>query len=174
MKLFISFVFGTLCMLSLTTLASAQVYYSYDGVYAPLYQTTYNGTQEYYNQNYNRSYSYTSGCYTYYYNGQTNTTSVQSYNCQTNNNYTQVVTKQPVIYYTEPTVTYHTTPPTTYYTQPTVTNTYVPLSQIAYRNQYYQYQTIPSAPNYYPTYQTEYVTPNSYFCFSLYGVSACY
>jgi hypothetical protein len=29
------------------------------------------------------SYTYTSGCYTYYYNGQTRTTSVVSYNCQT-------------------------------------------------------------------------------------------
>ncbi len=33
-----------------------------------------------YNQN---SYYYTSGCYTYYYNGFTRTTSVTSYNCQT-------------------------------------------------------------------------------------------
>ena len=33
----------------------------------------------------NQSYSYTSGCYTYYYNGSTRTTSITSYNC--NNTY---------------------------------------------------------------------------------------
>ncbi len=61
------------------------------------------------------SYSYTSGCYTYYYNGYTRTTTITSYNCQTNNNTYYPVTTYPVNTYTYP---YSTTiaPSSQYYT----------------------------------------------------------
>lgn len=60
------------------------------------------------------SYSYTSGCYTYYYNGYTRTTTITSYNCQTNSTYYPVTT-YPVNTYTYP---YSTTiaPSSQYYT----------------------------------------------------------
>ncbi len=59
------------------------------------------------------SYYYTSGCYTYYYNGYTKTTSITSYNCST-------IYSQPEYYtidtnYTYP-VTYSYTPASQYYT----------------------------------------------------------
>lgn len=58
--------------------------------------------------NYSPSYSYTSGCYTYYYNGQTRTTSVLSYNCTS--------------YY--PAATTYTYPQTQYYTYHYTNNGY--------------------------------------------------
>ncbi len=59
---------------------------------------------------YTPSYNYTSGCYTYYYNGQTRTTSVVSYNCQS-----QTQTYYPVATtYTYPSYT-HPTQNTYYY-----------------------------------------------------------
>ncbi len=86
------------------------------------------------------SYYYTSGCYTYYYNGYTRTTSVTSYNCQTtvapyqyqyyqpsnsyyiaatqyHNNYTYPVASQYYVNYTYPVRTTYSTPVT--YAAPT-------------------------------------------------------
>lgn len=61
------------------------------------------------------SYSYTSGCYTYYYNGYTRTTTITSYNCQTSSNTYYPVTTYPTNTYTYP---YSTTiaPSSQYYT----------------------------------------------------------
>lgn len=52
---------------------------------------------------YSPSYTYTSGCYTYYYNGQTRTTSIVSYNCGTTYSYYPVATT-----YSYPTSQYYT------------------------------------------------------------------
>lgn len=92
----------------------------------------------------NNSYTYTSGCYTYYYNGSTLSTTIVSYNCSNNynNNYTN---------YTYPTnySNYYYTAPTSYYTQPT---------SYTYPYNYYQYQ--PTYSNY--NYQGYYSYPSGY------------
>ncbi|MEN9881293.1 MAG: hypothetical protein RLZZ308_476 [Candidatus Parcubacteria bacterium] len=69
------------------------------------------------NNTYQQSYTYTSGCYTYYYNGQTRTTSVLRYTCgngyYNNNNYSYtypVTTSYPSTNY------YTYTNPSSYYT----------------------------------------------------------
>ncbi len=63
-------------------------------------------TPAYTSQTINNSYTYTSGCYTYYYNGVTRNSTIISYNCSNtySNNYT----------YTYPTQTYYYTAPTSY------------------------------------------------------------
>jgi hypothetical protein len=89
--------------LSAFSTASAQVYYSYNNGYG------YNNTYQYQNTT-QASYTYTQGCYTYYYNGQTNTTSIIGSTCQSQNVYS----------YTTPVSYTYVTAPTTYtYTQPT-------------------------------------------------------
>lgn len=74
------------------------------------YTSNYYNTQNSYQQSYG-SYSYVNGCYQYYYNAITRTTSITGYNCQT-----------AYQNYTAPTYTYYTQPVTytapTYYTSP--------------------------------------------------------
>lgn len=69
------------------------------------------------------SYYYTSGCYTYYYNGLTRTTSISSYNCATT--YTQPEYYTVDTAYTYP-VTYSYLPGTQYYTYSYVNGSWVP------------------------------------------------
>ncbi len=135
MKTIITITFGLLLAVSTATTVSAQVYSdSYMGGH---HHTTTNcggnitlypligvsvGCNNYYNyQNNYRyqqpqtvySYYYTSGCYTYYYDGVSRTSSISSYNCQTQPTYTYT---QPVTYtyYTQPTTYTYTTYPSYY------------------------------------------------------------
>ena len=109
--------------------ASAQ-YYSNTNSYPSGYNQNYNYQNSNYHQNTNygqHSYTYISGCYTLYYNGQTRTNSVVSYNCQSNYTYTQPTYS----YYTYP--TYYTTP--SYYTYQYSNGSWYP----EYGNQGYTY-----------------------------------
>lgn len=91
------------------------------------------------------SYFYTSGCYTYYYNGTTNKTSILSNQCLTNynNNYNNYTANYDI--YSYPNVSYYYTAPSTYYTNTS-----------PYTSAYY-YQNTQTDPTYsYPTYYTNY------------------
>lgn len=105
MKKIFTLTFGLLLTISATQLVSAQVY-SYNTPYYNNSQS-YCGNYGYYNcgNQTAASYYYTSGCYTYYYNGHTRTTSTISYNCRSQQTYTYI---QPTTY------TYYTTPYYTY------------------------------------------------------------
>ena len=85
------------------------------------------------------SYFYTSGCYTYYYNGTTNSTSILSNQCSNNynNNYNNYTINYDT--YSYPNVSYYYTVPNTYSSYP------------------YYYQNTQT----YPTYPTDYVYYNS-------------
>lgn len=178
MKQIITFTFGLLLAVSTLTTVSAQVYSTsygrghhnnnnYANCGGSVYLYPYVGATigcsnnyNYYNNYSNTqpqtvySYYYTSGCYTYYYNGVTRSSSITSYNCQT----------QPTYSYsqnTQPTYTYYTQPTTyTYYTQPT-----------------YTYSTYPS---YYTNtgYNSYYNSGNVYTptnpCYYINGVYTCY
>ncbi len=179
MKTIITFTFGLLLAVSTITTVSAQVYSNsygrghHDNNYANCggnvslypYLGVSIGCSGNYNNNYNNyynqqaqtvySYYYTSGCYTYYYNGVTRTSSVSSYNCQTQPTYTYTQpTQQTYTYYTQPT-TY------TYYTQPTYTYTTYP-----------SYYTNTGYNNYYNSGVVYTPTTNCYY--STYGVYTCY
>lgn len=105
MKKIISLAFTTLLAISAAVTVSAYTYgtpnYSYDNTNCvipmmyPYYNTGCTTPSSYY---------YTSGCYTYYYNGYTRTSSIVSYNCQTTNHtYVAPITQY---YYTSPYYTY--------------------------------------------------------------------
>lgn len=112
MKKIITLTFGLFLAFSTASTVFAQSYYSYNNSYS-------NGgsLSTSYPVNYRPSYTYTQGCYTYYYNGYTQTTSIASYNCQNQNTYSYT---NPVVY------TYYTLPYiyNTYYTQPSTYYTY--------------------------------------------------
>lgn len=122
MKTIISLTFGLLLAISGATTVSAQVYsaslsyYPYNSNYNTnytsnrpsncMYATTYPNTGCDSQNNYHASYYYTSGCYTYYYNGYTRTTSIISNSCQNQNSYTYT-TPTNYSYYTSPYYTYN-------------------------------------------------------------------
>jgi hypothetical protein len=167
MKTLSALFFATLFLLSGNQVASAQVYYTFENSYGNQVQN-YPYQYPQYNQNSGSSYTYTTGCITYFYNGNTGVTSAVGNVCQ-NNNYTQIITQPQVTYYTEPQVSYITQPQQiTYITQPQTTYS---LQQNVVANPYttYQYQN----NTWYSPYTTQYVSPN-YLCFSIIGIQGCF
>lgn len=132
------------------------------------YTSGYNQNSSYHqNTNYNQSsYTYTIGCYTYYYNGQTRTSSVVSYNCQLNYTYTQPTYP----YYTYP--TYYTTP--SYYTYQYTDGSWYP----EYSNRgYSNVNTYYDSSYYYSGYtNTGYSNASNYgnSCYWQNGYQVCY
>jgi hypothetical protein len=209
MRKLISIIFGFAFTLSLTNSAFA-VYYSTYNNQAFCTQDVYvcpNGTtvgRTGYNCQFvcpspsaiipvNNSYSYTNGCYTYYYNGNTNKTTLLSYNCSNNYNYTNNYNQGYSYTYTYPTTnsTYYTVPATYYYTQPTTyTYPYYYQYQPTYSNYNYSgygYTSYPSGYtdtgynnyNYGNYYDTNYgynygSTYNQSSCYYLAGIQVCY
>lgn len=167
MKTFISLTLGLLCALSTYGTASAQVYYSYNNGY----NNTYQNTQQ-------ASYTYTQGCYTYYYNGYTRSTSIIGSTCQSQNVYSYT-TPVSYTYTTSPTYTYTTSPSYTYTTPTSYTNQTSP---------YYVYGYERSNATWYPRYNNSYFfngdssynsydstfvpTPRTY-CYTINGYSVC-
>jgi hypothetical protein len=138
MKTIISITFGILLSLGTVSVASAQVYYSYNGNYQNTYQYQY--TNQYTNTS---SYYYTSGCTVYYHDGYTNTERYVRSTCQNQNQNTYTYT-QPVTY--------------TYYTQPTTYTSYTNTSynNTSYNNSpYYTYGYNRSTGTWYPGYSNQ-------------------
>jgi hypothetical protein len=173
-KNLIAITIGFSAFFGMFSAASAQYNYSYNNNYS--YNST-NNNGCYYSSTYGRtfctgytapaSYSYTKGCYTYYYDGSTRSTSITSYNCQTTT-------------YTSPSYYYYTTPsysnyqysnyswyPSSYYSNYTNTN----YSNYGYYNNYLNYSTV------YPYYvDSTYYTPTTYMggCYWQSGYQVCY
>lgn len=174
MKTIITFTFGLLLAVSTLSTASAQVYSN--SYYNNGYNNTYTncggnvtlypyvsaslgcGNNYTHQNNYNYpqtqtvySYYYTSGCYTYYYDGVSRTSSVSSYNCQTQPTYSY---NQPTnyTYYTQPTYTYSTYP--SYYNSGYTNTGY-------YNNRNYNYNTYDNGFVYTP--QTNCYSSNGYY-----------
>jgi len=127
MKTIISLTFGFLLAFSAIGTVSAQVYYSYSGSgHHNQHQPSYGSQQQ-------ASYTYTQGCYTYYYNGYTRTTSIISSTCQAQNVYSYVT---PVTY------SYYTSPYYTYSYQQNTNSWYSPYSN------YYNYGYTNTGYNY--------------------------
>jgi hypothetical protein len=82
-KTILTTAFGILITLGGLSTASALVYDPYLGSNTNYIYCSSYSTYGCYNPTYQKSYYYTSGCYTYYYNGMTQQVSVTSYNCQT-------------------------------------------------------------------------------------------
>jgi hypothetical protein len=140
----------------------------------------------------NNSYTYTSGCYTYYYNGSTLSTTIVSYNCSNNynNTYSNSNYNQGYNTYTYPTNnnTYYYKTPTSYsnsytaypynyqngsWSQPTYSN-----YNTGYNSNYYTYPSgytdtgYSNYVNYYTGYGSNYNQTTS--CYSLVGVQICF
>lgn len=107
-----AFIFSLFLAFGMTQTASAQVYSYNNGYNNSGYYNNYNNN---YQNNYQQcngvytnyctgytptvsSYYYTSGCYTYYYNGYTRSSSVVSYNCQTQNQRSITYSYSPTYY----------------------------------------------------------------------------
>lgn len=119
----------------------------------------------------NSSYFYTSGCYTYYYNGTTNRTSIMSNNCATTNytnyNYGSYTYPSNTYYYTLPTTSYYNTS----YTYPYTTTYYSYPSSYYYNNVGYT-DTGYNTTYYYGNNNYIYTPTNS--CYYVNGYYMCY
>ena len=127
----------------------------------------------------NNSYSYTSGCYTYYYNGYTRKTSVTSYNCQ--NNYQTNYTYTQPYYQTNYTYTQPYYQNSYYYTSPSYTYQYSDSSWYPssncnnYNNSSYYYNTGCTNTGYdNNNYNYGYNNPYQTGCYLISGYQVCY
>ncbi len=160
--------FGLFLTIGAVTTVSASYLYPYVQTYP-----TYTNNSVY---TVSPSYSYTSGCYTYWYNGTTKQVSIIGYTC-TNNTYQNSYTN-----YTYPTSnqTYYYTVPTTYYTYPSynytyqTTDWYQPTYSYYYTTSYTDtgYNNYNAYDPYYNSYNNGYSYQNS--CYWQNGYQVCY
>lgn len=152
MKTIKHFLLGAIVGLGFLTTVSAGYYYPNSQTY------TNNSNNSVYIVT--PSYTYTSGCYIYYYNGTTRNSSVIGYSC-TNNNYSNNYTN-----YTYPVTSNYTyTVPSTYYTNSySVPSTYYTNTYSNPYNSSYYYQNTATYPTTYTTYDTGY--NNAYYYYN--------
>lgn len=119
------------------------------------------------------SYTYTSGCYTYYYDGYTRSSSVVSYNCS--NNYNTYNNTYGNYAYTAPSAYYYTAPSSYYYTTPS-SYTYNTSPYSTYQYQSYYYPSTYSTTGYTDTGYTTYTNNYNYTqgCVYVSGYQVCY